>query len=135
MKLIRKLKGRKAQNGRRYTVKYGVYRCGYCNSEAELPVYIGGHKGHCGCQGIGAKNTAHCRDTMLRVCTGDTEHRVPTKAERGCLMCGKKFTSRGPQNRRCPACDRKIECSPAAYHMPPVHGVRDHSVVACCMAT
>lgn len=29
-------------------------------------------------------------------------------ARRTCLMCGEKFPSAGPHNRRCPGCNKKI---------------------------
>jgi hypothetical protein len=38
------------------------------------------------------------------------EHQLMNeKAERSCLMCGKKFASRGPHNRRCSKCSSMAE--------------------------
>lgn len=56
----------------------------------------------------------------------------PQPAMRTCLMCGKKFLSRGPHNRRCPVCENKIENGGQAYYCPPVHRHRDKSVTAIC---
>ncbi|MBM4053835.1 MAG: hypothetical protein FJ264_04005 [Planctomycetes bacterium] len=45
------------------------------------------------------------------------------KAERSCLMCGKKFVSRGPHNRRCPRCNQKIDqAAENTFYMPTVYG-------------
>ncbi|MDN3513401.1 MAG: hypothetical protein NG747_03265 [Candidatus Brocadia sp.] len=44
------------------------------------------------------------------------------KAERSCLMCGKKFISRGPHNRRCPKCNQKIDqAAENTFYMPTVY--------------
>lgn len=40
---------------------------------------------------------------------GDNNPRIPKTeiARRTCLMCGKKFASEGPHNRRCVKCKKK----------------------------
>jgi tRNA(Ile2) C34 agmatinyltransferase TiaS len=44
------------------------------------------------------------------------------KAERACLMCGKKFISRGPHNRRCQKCNQKIDqAAENTFYMPTVY--------------
>ena len=44
------------------------------------------------------------------------------KAERSCLMCGKRFISRGPHNRRCPKCNQKIDqAAENTFYMPTVY--------------
>lgn len=96
--------------------KVGWYRCEYCNKRVARRQ----NKDSCGCQTISLK-----RATVYR----------PQPAERSCLMCGKNFISRGPHNRRCPVCEHKIEHSGQAYYMPPVHGVHEHSTIACCWET
>ncbi|MDR4508621.1 MAG: hypothetical protein MRJ65_10375 [Candidatus Brocadiaceae bacterium] len=45
------------------------------------------------------------------------------KAERNCLMCGKKFISRGAHNRRCQRCNQKIDqAAENTFYMPTVYG-------------
>ena len=56
----------------------------------------------------------------------------PKPAERTCLMCGEKFVSRGPHNRRCGLCEIKLNGDGQAYYMPPIHRHNDKSTVACC---
>lgn len=44
------------------------------------------------------------------------------RAERTCLMCGKKFVSRGPHNRRCQKCNQKIDqAAENTFYMPTVY--------------
>lgn len=44
------------------------------------------------------------------------------KAERSCLMCGKKFVSRGPHNRRCQKCNQRIDqAAENTFYMPTVY--------------
>lgn len=44
------------------------------------------------------------------------------KAERFCLMCGKKFISRGPHNRRCQKCNQRIDqAAENTFYMPTVY--------------
>ena len=44
------------------------------------------------------------------------------KAERSCLMCGRRFISRGPHNRRCPKCNQKIDqAAENTFYMPTVY--------------
>ncbi|MEK6558950.1 MAG: hypothetical protein AABZ43_02305 [Planctomycetota bacterium] len=44
------------------------------------------------------------------------------KAERRCLMCAKKFISRGPHNRRCQRCNQKIDqAAENTFYMPTVY--------------
>ncbi|MDE1889937.1 MAG: hypothetical protein KGJ87_02555 [Planctomycetota bacterium] len=44
------------------------------------------------------------------------------RAERNCLMCGKKFVSRGPHNRRCQKCNQKIDqAAENTFYMPMVY--------------
>lgn len=35
--------------------------------------------------------------------------RINKRSERSCLICGKRFTSHGAHNRRCPKCTIKFE--------------------------
>lgn len=119
MKLIRYTGRREAQNGQDKQVDTGIFHCVHCGNDVDLPVASGRRKGHCGCQ------TGSQKGPIYR----------PKPAERTCLMCGKNFVSRGPHNRRCVACECKIEASGQAYYMPPVHKQRDHSVVAECSET
>ncbi len=119
MRLRRLVGERPAQNGRGHSVVIGLYYCPGCDSEVEWPISVGRNQEDCGCL------------------KKDTERRVPTiyrpkPAERTCLMCSKKFISRGPHNRRCGVCENTIERGGQAYYMPPVHRHRDKSVVAGC---
>ncbi|MFO0794348.1 MAG: hypothetical protein U0586_09815 [Candidatus Brocadiaceae bacterium] len=44
------------------------------------------------------------------------------KAERSCLMCGKKFISRGPHNRRCQKCNQKIDqAAENTFYIPTIY--------------
>jgi tRNA(Ile2) C34 agmatinyltransferase TiaS len=44
------------------------------------------------------------------------------KAVRTCLMCGKRFVSRGPHNRRCQKCNQKIDqAAENTFYMPTVY--------------
>lgn len=44
------------------------------------------------------------------------------RAERSCLMCGKKFISRGPHNRRCQKCNQKIDqAAENTFYMPTIY--------------
>ncbi|MGQ3685133.1 MAG: hypothetical protein ACUBOA_09055 [Candidatus Loosdrechtia sp.] len=44
------------------------------------------------------------------------------KAERSCLMCGKKFISRGSHNRRCQKCNQRIDqAAENTFYMPTVY--------------
>ncbi|GAB64243.1 MAG: hypothetical protein DWB56_10835 [Candidatus Jettenia sp.] len=44
------------------------------------------------------------------------------KAERSCLMCGRKFISRGPHNRRCQKCNQRIDqAAENTFYMPTVY--------------
>lgn len=50
------------------------------------------------------------------------------RAERSCLMCGKKFVSRGPHNRRCQKCNQKIDqAAENTFYMPTIY-TNDNSV-------
>ena len=116
MRLIRYLGRRPSRNGRGQSVRVALYGCGHCGKEVEISVSNGGSRSSCGCQ------TRSHKQTIYR----------PAPAERTCLMCGEKFVSRGPHNRRCVLCEKKLEGDVQAYYMPPVHKQRDHSVVAGC---
>ena len=118
MKLIKYLGSRGARNGRGGLVDIGLYSCPGCGGEIVLPVSVGRKYKRCGC----------CRVVVHRV---PTIYR-PKSAERTCLMCGKKFTSRGPHNRRCGLCEKALAGDGQAYYMPPIHKNRDPSTVACC---
>ncbi len=120
MRLIKVLGERPSRDGKGRLVARGLWYCPGCKEEVEMPMSI--RNGTvCG----------RCRHAVLR---GKTVYR-PQPAERMCLMCGKKFMSRGPQNRRCPGCEIKVDGDGQAYYMPPVHKQRDHSVVAGCGET
>lgn len=42
--------------------------------------------------------------------------------KRTCLMCGKKFLSKGPHNRRCKKCNQKIaQAGENAFYLPTVY--------------
>ncbi len=44
------------------------------------------------------------------------------KAERSCLMCGRKFISRGPHNRRCQKCNQKIDqAAENTFYIPTIY--------------
>lgn len=44
------------------------------------------------------------------------------RAERSCLMCGKRFISRGPHNRRCQKCNQRIDqAAENTFYMPTVY--------------
>jgi tRNA(Ile2) C34 agmatinyltransferase TiaS len=36
------------------------------------------------------------------------------KKKRECLLCSRRFLSRGPENRRCQACSRRLRETPQA---------------------
>ena len=119
MKLIKHVGSRKAQNGRGQMVAMGLYRCPGCGGEIELPVSVGRNYKSCGCQ-----------EKIIRTAT---IYR-PKPAERTCLMCGEKFASRGPHNRRCGVCEHAIQIGvESAYYMPPIHRQNEKRVVACCV--
>ena len=111
MILIRSAGSRKAQNNHNRLVRVGLFFCNDCKNEVQLPILVGRNQSSCGCKG-----------TIYR-------HQP---AERTCLMCGKNFISRGPHNRRCVLCKRKLDVDGQAYYMPPVHKQNDHSIVAKC---
>ena len=117
MILIRHTGIRDAQNGQDKKVYTGIFHCTFCGEDVELSVATGKHRNHCGCQSQSIRLA-----TIYR----------PKPAERRCLMCGNNFISRGPHNRRCVLCEKKLEGDGQAYYMPPVHKQSDHSVVAKC---
>lgn len=120
MKFVRYVGIRKARNGRENNVEIGLYICGYCGKKVKMSMSNGGSRSSCGCQ-----TKSYKRVTIYR----------PKPAERTCLMCGNKFVSRGPHNRRCAVCEQKLANDGQAYYMPPIHKQRDHSVVAECFET
>ena len=116
MKLIKYLGSRGARNGRGGLVDIGLYSCPGCGNEVVLPVLFARGKSGCGCLEKAYKRTYY----------------RPKPDARTCLMCGKKFMSRGPHNRRCVPCGNKISNNGQDHHCLPVYKGRDHSVVAEC---
>lgn len=46
------------------------------------------------------------------------------KKVRTCLMCGRRFKSNGPHNRRCCHCNNLLEHSrEGSYYQPPIYSV------------
>jgi hypothetical protein len=104
MKFIKNVTDR-TKNGR----KMGLFLCPHCKGRVKRPLTNGARQNGCGC---------------VRKWGGKP---FPTgkngRAKRTCLMCGKKFISRGIENRRCPACELKItQAVDATYYEPPVYG-------------
>ena len=53
------------------------------------------------------------------------------KAKRSCLMCGKKFISRGSHNRRCPKCYLKInQAAENTFYITRVYN-SDVDIITC----
>ncbi len=119
MKLIRNCGRRRAKIGSNRLVRMGLYYCPECCNEVVRPVLYAKHKGNCGCLEKSLKGTIY----------------RPQPAGRTCLMCAKKFMSRGPHNRRCGLCEQKLANDGQTYYCPPVYKNRDHSVVAECGET
>mgnify|MGYP001612877029 CR=1 FL=1 len=116
MKLIRNWGRRRAKIGSNRLVKVGLYYCPDCCDEVVLPVLFARGKSGCGCLEKAYKRTSY----------------RPKPDARTCLMCGKKFASRGTHNRRCRLCEHKLANDGQAYYCPPVYKQRDYSVAAYC---
>ena len=120
MILIRHTGRRDAQRGKDKKVYTGIFHCTFCGEDVELSVATGKRRNDCGCQSRSIRLA-----TIYR----------PSPKERTCLMCGKKFMSRGPHNRRCGLCEQRLAQDGQADYMPPVYKQNDHSVVAECWET
>ena len=104
MKFIKNVTDR-TKNGR----KMGLFLCPHCKGRVRRPLTKGARQNGCGCiQKRSGKPSP----------TGKND-----RAERTCLMCGKKFISRGIENRRCRVCELKIaQAADGTYYEPPVYG-------------
>lgn len=63
--------------------------------------------------------------------TSRANSRIKTNRRvRSCLMCGKKFRSAGPHNRRCPRCSYILEhAREGTYYNPTVYSLEGGRVV------
>ncbi len=92
MKLIKHIGTRRNSTGR--VISYALFHCEYCKSDVEKNVTNGRRAYSCGCM----RNKRPLR----------LETVISPSQERTCLCCGRVFMSRGPHNRRCEICDKKI---------------------------
>lgn len=116
MKLIRELGERAAKTGSYRMVRVGLYYCPACGEGVVLPTSYARNKSSCGCLEKSLKWTVY----------------RPKSAARTCLMCGKKFDSHGPHNRRCAVCNHKLENEGQTYYMPTVYKENTPGVAANC---
>lgn len=93
MKLIKKLGTRKCKNGGN-NISVALFFCEHCKKEVERQLKNGLDQHTCGC---------------VRVVVKKEKMRQFEKKERSCLMCNKRFISKGPHNRRCGDCNDKVD--------------------------
>lgn len=114
MKFIKDAKDR-TKNGK----KMGLFLCPYCKKQVKRPLANGARQNGCGC---------------VRKWSGKP---LPIgkngRAERTCLMCDKKFISRGTGNRRCSVCKLKItQAADGTFYCPPIYGRAVESNIKVC---
>lgn len=117
----------RVKSGKGYRV-YALFECDICHNQVERIRQAGDKMLSCGCLGKG--RDAHDKAVAMGLIPPKEEEmdeiilRNTNKKERACLMCGRLFMSSGPNNRRCPVCDRKIEvAADATYWVPTVYSV------------
>lgn len=111
MEKIKDIKDRTKHNG-----KMGLFTCPFCCKAVKRPLQQGIRQYGCGCvRKWGRKQTGS------------------SNRERVCLMCDKPFLSSGAHNRRCPACELRVEqAGYNTYYEPPVYShTTDGNMKAC----
>lgn len=104
MELIKNITERTRNNR-----KMGLFKCPHCKGRVKRALTHGTRQNGCGC----------VRKLIKKPCSAGKNGR----AERSCLMCNKKFISRGIENRRCPVCELKItQAADGTYYEAPIYG-------------
>ena len=111
MEKIKDIKERTKKNK-----KMGLFRCQFCLKAAKKPLQQGARQLGCGC----------VRKWARKLPESGAEKRT-------CLMCDELFWSRGAYNRRCPACEKKVEnAGYNTYYEPPIYGHTANSNMKAC---